>query len=419
MPANFQQEESKMLSLRYAREGFNVRTEFFRICSRLQGHPVSILKSNPTACNRILASSNTKGHGIELMVACPAWAPIYSIESVDGEAWEWLSTHFSELYNKLGWESRISSLTRTHVTRFADRMRSNANFVLDAEQISRLTANILFDLVFLRYMSPCEEDLFYRASIEWRKELAVKGVGSKAVKNEFWALLGELLEASPYADDMKQYQDKRNLFLSLFAQPLIISPQINFSDIMAAVFGFLRQDPALYAKALEAANSCDIEYLRNVCFESIRLKHPFPILERELSSDIEVDGTSIKSGTQVYITYDDFDQDQTFDPERWQSGKKNPYRHMLFGSGKRMCRGKNLAQEILGEMLRGLLLEIPDAKIKPSENHLFSGRDNDNKDSLTTILYQIRIFFKLIWRSIRVGNQTRKGVCPFTGRSRQ
>ena len=408
-----------MISLRYAREGFNFRSEFIRLCSRLQGRSVAILKSNPAACTRILASSNTKGHGIELMVACPAWAPIYSIESVDGEEWEWLATHFSELYNKLGWETRISSLTRTHVARFAERTRSNANFVLDAEQISRLTANILFDLVFLRHMSPHEEDLFYCASVEWRKELAVKGKGCKAVKNEFWALLGELLEASPYADDMKQHQEKRNLFLSLFAQPLIISPQINFSDIMSAVFGFLRQDPALYAKVLEAAHSGNIEYLRNVCFESIRLKHPFPILERELTGDVEVEGTTIQSGTQVYIMVDDFDQDKTFDPERWQTGKKNPYRQMLFGSGRRMCRGKGLAQEILGEMLRGVLLETPDAKIKPSENHLFSGRDNDNKDSLTTIFYQIRIFAKLLWRSMRSGSQGRKGVCPFTGRSRR
>ena len=406
-----------MLSLRYAQEGFSARSQFMRLCGWLQGRTVATLRSNPEACARVLASSNVKGQGIELMIACPAWSPVLSIESVDGEAWEWLSKEFSQLYTKLGWETKISPLTRSHVARFAERIYEDHASVLDAEQISRLTANILFEIIFGRVMTQEEENLFYQASLEWRKELAVKAFGSKEVKTEFWTLLESLLANSPYADDFKKHDHQRDMFMSLFAQPLILSPQINFSDIMAAVFQFLRDDEALHAKALEAARQNDLEFLRNICLESIRLKHPFPVLERELNRDLKVGDQKLKAGTQVYILYDEFEQDKTFDTGRWLPGAKNPYRSMPFGAGQRMCLGKNLAQDMLAEMLRGILLHIPDAKIRPSDNHLYSGRDNDGKDSASAVLHQIKIFTKVLRTSFGLGKQRRSGVCPFTGKS--
>jgi len=266
-------------------------------------------------------------------------------------------------------------------------------------------------------MTQEEENLFYQASLEWRKELAVKAFGSKEVKTEFWTLLESLLANSPYADDFKKHDHQRDMFMSLFAQPLILSPQINFSDIMAAVFQFLRDDEALHAKALEAARQNDLEFLRNICLESIRLKHPFPVLERELNRDLKVGDQKLKAGTQVYILYDEFEQDKTFDTGRWLPGAKNPYRSMPFGAGQRMCLGKNLAQDMLAEMLRGILLHIPDAKIRPSDNHLYSGRDNDGKDSASAVLHQIKIFTKVLRTSFGLGKQRRSGVCPFTGKS--
>ncbi|MBC7659217.1 MAG: hypothetical protein H7249_07715, partial [Chitinophagaceae bacterium] len=80
-----------MFSLRYAQDGLSARSQFMRLCGKLQGRKVVTLNSNPEACARVLASSNTKGQGIELMLACPAWEPVFSIESVDGDKWEWLS----------------------------------------------------------------------------------------------------------------------------------------------------------------------------------------------------------------------------------------------------------------------------------------------------------------------------------------
>lgn len=410
-----------MLSLRYAKDGFSARSQFMRLCGILQKRKVVVLNSNPEACARVLASSNNKGQGIEMMLACPAWSPVFSIESVDGEAWEWLSKEFTLLYGRLDWQNKIAPLTRKHVAEFSQLCLRDEKFVLDAEQISRLTAHILFELVFSRSMTPHENDVFYKASIEWRKEIAIKGKASSDVKAEFWAMLGRLLEDSVFAEDLKANSYQRNMYLSLFAQPLIISPQINFSDIMSAVFKHLDKHSEIRKKAVEAASNHDVEHMQNICMESIRLNHPFPVLERELTRNLKVMDQEYEAGTQVYIMLDEFKQEQDFSPERWVKGAKNPYRAMPFGTGQRMCLGKQLATDMMGEMLAGILQLFPAERIRPSENHLYSGRDNDGKDPLSTILYQLRVFSSALKASFFIGKankqKAKSGKCPFTGRS--
>ena len=43
----------------------------------------------------------TQGEGLESAIACPAWAPILSLESVDGELWRGLRTDFDALMRQL------------------------------------------------------------------------------------------------------------------------------------------------------------------------------------------------------------------------------------------------------------------------------------------------------------------------------
>lgn len=405
-----------MFSLRYAQDDLSVRSRFMRLCGRIQGKKVVTLNSNPEACARVLASSNTKGQGIELMIACPAWSPVSSIESVDGEDWEWLADNFGKVFARLDWQSRIAPLTRSYIKLFADRAKREPDFVLDAEQVSRMTAGIMYELVFFRGISASEEEIFFQASLEWRKEIAVKGVGKKEVKSKFWNLLGELLHSSIFADELKEAAGQRDLFLSTFAQPFILSPQINISDIMSAVFKHLANDALLYEKAQSAAANGDGEFLKNICLESIRLNHPFPILERELTRDVKVGEEVLEAGTQVYMMLDEFKQDQEFSAERWLPGARNPYRAMPFGAGQRMCLGKQLAQEMLAEMLGGMLTEFAPEQVKPSANHLYSGRDNDGKDSIFGALYQIRIFLGVLVQCFKFRQVAKRAVCPFTGR---
>ncbi len=407
-----------MVSLRYAEEGLSARTRFMQLCGKLQGRKVLALKSNPETCARVLASSNNKGQGIEMMLACPAWEPIFSIESVDGADWEWLSREFQALYAQLDWQAKISPLTRKHVARYAEALRAEPKSIFDAEKVSRLTAQILFELCFDRPMSETENELFYQASLEWRKEIAIKGKASANVKAQFWAKLKELVKESKFCAEYEARNGhEQDLFLSLFAQPLIISPQINFSDIMPPVFHYLRSDSQLLERALQAAREFDLELMQNICMEAIRLKHPFPVLERELTRKLKIEGVEHEAGTQVYIMLDEFEQEQDFQPDRWQKSAKNPYRTMPFGTGQRMCLGKQLATEMLGEFLGGLLREIPFAQIQPEKNHLYSGRDNDQSDPLSSTLYQVKIFAKALKTSFGIGKAKKKvsqGKCPFS-----
>lgn len=389
-----------MFSLRYANQALNPRLWLMRLFGLIQGKRVIALRSDPEACAKVLISSNKKGRFIEQLIACPAWLPVHSVESVDGDEWVYLAKQFREIYGQLDWENRLSLITQRQVMRFKDK-------VLDGEQVSRLTANLFFDLVFERDMTQAEEDLFYQASLEWRKELAMKSPGDQTLKQEFWSCLGALIENSRFSTQLHAHREQRDLFLSTFAQPLFLSPQINFSDIFAAVFTQFEQDPELFTQALQAAKNSDFEFLRNICLETIRLQHPFPILEREITSDLVLGQKKLKPGDQVFIMLDDFDQDPEFNPERWAAGGKNPYKMMPFGAGPRICIGKNLAQKLLGEFLAEVLNQFDILQIKPSKNHLYSGRNNDHKDGIDTLFYQIRVFSKALWNS-------RQSSCPMS-----
>lgn len=60
--------------------------------------------------------------------------------------------------------------------------------------------------------------------------------------------------------------------------------------------------------------------------ESIRLQHPFPVLERELCSDMVINGNNIPAGTQVIMMMDNFVHSTVFDPQTWLGEEKIPLR---------------------------------------------------------------------------------------------
>ncbi|RYZ61476.1 MAG: cytochrome P450, partial [Proteobacteria bacterium] len=142
---------------------------------------------------------------------------------------------------------------------------------------------------------------------------------------------------------------------------------------------------------------------------------PFPVLEREMTHDLSVLGRHYKTGTHVYLAFDEFQQDQKFSPERWIKGAHNPYRNVPFGTGQRMCLGRDLAQELLGEMLAGIFRTFAPERIRPYSNHLFSGRRNDGKDSFATTFYQLRVFARALKNSYRIGLKRKAELskCPY------
>ena len=222
------------------------------------------------------------------------------------------------------------------------------------------------------------------------------------------------MRASRFGHGLTTYAHDPSRWLSLFAQPLLISPQINIGDIFVSVFHFLREDVTLRAQATTwaasyrqsapaAAAASDHAQVRlralleGLILEAIRLRHPFPVLERELQGDLSVGDKTYRAGTHFFILLDKFKQDQTFDPTRWLlPHAENPYASLPFAAGPRMCVGKPIALELMVEMLAALLSQFPFDAIAPAQGHLFSGRDNDDTETVSESLYQLRVFGRVL-----------------------
>lgn len=394
------------VSLRYGGANFDIRHPLIRLCGWLQGKKVHILDSNPRQCAKFLSASDTKGTFIEFAFATPAWKPLYSIESVDGSLWKTLSSDCRFLMNHLDWKTRLPSIMQLNFAHLKNELASGTRTIIDAEVISRFVLRVLFELLFEFPISKSDESLFYQASLEFRKEIGIKGLGNSKVKRHFHKRLTEILVNSKHSDFVDRKSKHFDEWLSVFAQPFLISPQINVSDIMAAIFYFLSKDQDLAQKAQTWANESNYPLLNGIILEAIRLKHPFPVLEREVQTPIEIDGNVIESGTQVFIFLDRFRQDHTFDPHRWTlPPSQNPYHALPFGTGPRVCLGKGLATHLLCELLRVLLNDYNLDFVKPSANHLYSGRDNDKTTSLRETLYQLKTLAGFVWTSFRLGRK--------------
>jgi len=411
-------------SFRYGGGNFDVRSHFMRFCGWLQHKKVFFLDSDPEACGQVLASSEVKGSFLESMLATPAWRPIYSVESVDGELWEQLAQDCRKVMGMLDWRVRLAPLLERHGQLLAfeakAKIEMDLDFVVNAETISRFTARVMYELLFEVPLSSEDETLFYKASLEWRKEIGIKGQGDLTVKEAFWKRLTERVADSKYAFGLQTYSNDIGRWVSVFAQPFLISPQINVSDVMVSVFYFLRRDPVLLEQVRTWAQAKDSVRLNAVVQEAVRLQHPFPILERELQQDLKIGKERLTAGTQVFLLFDRFKQEQKFEPERWLKGPAdNIYSAMPYGTGKRMCIGKPIATALLADLLGILLTKIPDGQVQPQQGHLYSGRDNDNaRSSWGESVYQLNIFTKALWKSFKIGRRSRShtGKCPFTGR---
>jgi dihydroflavonol-4-reductase len=394
------------LSLRYGGGTFDVRTFMLKAASALQKRDVMVLNSDPVLCGQVLNASNKKGDFIESLIATPAWHPVYSVESTDGETWKKLSEGFKKTMNSLEWRIRLPKITLRHCNALAVAIKNQPDRIIDAEEISRLVLRVLYELLFSEEINIKDEELFYLASLEWRKEIAVKGAAQSEIKAAFMQRLQSIVSASRFKEDALTYGTETNLWLSIFAQPFLISPQINLSDIFCSVFHFLRKEPKLHTGVRIWAKEGERKRMEGVILEAIRLKHPFPILERELTEDLSTPQASYKKGTQFFILLDQFQQDIHFDPDRWlKSSHENPYASIPFGAGPRMCIGKPIAMELLTELLIQFLTQFPEESIQPKIGHLYSGRDNDHRGSISESLYQGKVFARVLWRSFRIGRE--------------
>lgn len=351
--------------MRYGGGFFDLRTLMIRLAALLQRKKIMIIDSHPNLCSQILASSDTKGTFLEQLVATPAWHPIYSIESVDGDLWKQLASDFTQMMNSLNWRERLKPIIEKETARLLKEE------IITSPIFSQLVLRVLFNFLFDKEIPRDDEILFYQASLEWRKEIAVKGKANQEIKEKFWQRLTQIVADSSFKDGLESYKNDPSSWLSLFAQPFLLSPQINTSDIFVAVFSFLDQSESLYNQAKKSAQAQDRKYLEGIILEAIRLKHPFPILEREIQKDTVFEGKKYFAGTHFFILLDQFKQDQNFDPNRWQVlASENPYHSIPFAVGPRMCVGKPIAMELMTQLLMTLLTDFPLKNIQLSEGHI-------------------------------------------------
>eukprot|EP00887_Chlorella_sp_A99_P000067 scaffold16.g67.t1 len=186
---------------------------------------------DPELARAVLLQSADKGAGLERYIACPAWAPVLSLESVDGQLWREMRADLGRVMRALPPPAALGRVADAALRALAASGRD-----VDAAAVARFAAEC-----FIRYTA----------------DPAVKAAAVARLTDDLlprcpalWALFGDA------------WRQPRHY--SLVLQPLLISPCINIGDIAVA----MAAHPEL---APEAA---------------MRLAHPFPILERYVARDV-------------------------------------------------------------------------------------------------------------------------------------
>ncbi|XP_078275460.1 1,25-dihydroxyvitamin D(3) 24-hydroxylase, mitochondrial [Rhinoraja longicauda] len=137
------------------------------------------------------------------------------------------------------------------------------------------------------------------------------------------------------------------------------------NSLLWAIFNLSRNTKAqekLYEELLrvlpedQAPTAEDIRkmpYLKACLKESMRITPSIPFTSRTLDEETLLGDYLLPKGTTLTISYhalgwneENFDDGMQFKPERWLQDKDkiNPFAHMPFGVGKRMCIGRRLAE---------------------------------------------------------------------------
>lgn len=382
------------------------------LITKIQGKNFKSL-TNLKEIKKILKLTD-KGHIIEELFASPAWDPILSVESTNGTTWETLKKNLMKFIEFIPSKEKLREISEIE----KNYLLKN-KIILDSKLISKYTLKIFLKWLFCENYLDMEQekenqsenqksinngienidsektsdsegtfkhkinskisengkfidefsfinkflteeflDEMYKSSLEYRKEIAIKGKGDQALKKFAVDSIVKILKASKYANLL---QWEKPECYSILMQPFIISPMINMSDIAV----LLEKNSHKYSKNNFDSFFCYLDY----CLYS---DHPFPILERYEK----------ESNTQYFI---DLRTLQNFVDEKEGN-------ILNFGLGIRGCLGRFYAKEFIKGFFEDFITEKD--LFKPKEGHLYSGRDNDNAD-FSESLYQVKILYRV------------------------
>ena len=123
--------------------------------------------TNERDAKKYLLSSN-KGDFIETRLSQSAWKPILSLESENGENWLLLKERLLFLMKQLPNVNELTAIIFEHT--------NQRDVTITSKEIGVLTIRIFMQYLFGQFEPEhCNE--LYDASLQFRKEIALKGVG--------------------------------------------------------------------------------------------------------------------------------------------------------------------------------------------------------------------------------------------------
>jgi cytochrome P450 len=145
---------------------------------------------------------------------------------------------------------------------------------------------------------------------------------------------------------------------------LLLAGHETTATALAWTFDLLLRNPATLARLtaeIDAAGGDDT-YLRAVISESLRLRPVVPLAGRRLASDLNADGLSLPTGTDVtpaiWLTHtraDLYPEPYAFRPERFLDDSPTTYGWVPFGGGIRRCLGAAFAEMEMRVVLQTIL----------------------------------------------------------------
>ncbi|ETK74647.1 hypothetical protein L915_18587 [Phytophthora nicotianae] len=320
--------------------------------------------TDPDLAFHVLKSTADKGEMIESRLALPAWSPVVSLESVNGEQWRRMKTQFMKLTQVL---QPISQLTTIFESRGQELLK--ANVVIDALKLNELSVACFYEWVFEREFDSKKFAEVCQATWEWRKQIALKGFADCGVKKRTIEWCVEEIIRTPRLYDLFGEKWVKPEYYSLILQPFVLSPAINLTDVAVVVKEWIKTTPATQPVTPEIIRQC-------VCSA-----HPFPVVERYFPcGDAAMD---IAPNTHVLIPLDEMAGDA------FAAGVD-----LTFGAGSRVCVGRHMAMKAMVGLFTDSMVRSD--KFQPRLNHKYSGRHNDGEETAIETLYQVQFVVRTL-----------------------